>query len=53
MSFASHFSHLFPVHGDDKGVPTHEVPVPMVALVATAVSCGHDVTITSHTNFVV
>ena len=47
-SFGSVFEHLFPVHEDMNGVPTREVPAPMVALVATAVSWG--VTITSHAN---
>jgi len=37
-SFASRFGHLFPVHFGDNGQPSREVPVPMVALVATAVS---------------
>lgn len=50
--FASRFSHLFLVHDDDKGVPTRKVPVPMVTLVAMAVSCGHGVAITLHTNFI-
>ncbi|KAF8264343.1 hypothetical protein EI94DRAFT_1805985 [Lactarius quietus] len=36
MSFASQFGHLFPVHFGDNGRPSCEVPVPMVALVATA-----------------
>ncbi|KAI9445639.1 hypothetical protein BJY52DRAFT_1194228 [Lactarius psammicola] len=35
-SFASHFSNLFPVYKGPKGVSIREVPVPMVALVATA-----------------
>ncbi|KAF8260805.1 hypothetical protein EI94DRAFT_1833669 [Lactarius quietus] len=35
-SFASRFGHLFPVHFGDNGRPSREVPVPMVALVATA-----------------
>lgn len=39
-SFATRFEHLFPVHEDDNGVQTREVPEPMVALVATAVSWG-------------
>lgn len=38
MSFASQFGHLFPVHFADNGRPSREVPIPMVALVATAVS---------------
>ncbi|KAF8274730.1 hypothetical protein EI94DRAFT_1794037 [Lactarius quietus] len=29
------FSYMFPVHFNNNGQPTHEVPVPMVALVAT------------------
>jgi hypothetical protein len=37
-SFVSRFNHLFPVHQDSYCVLTHEVPVPMVALVVTAVS---------------
>lgn len=37
-SFASRFNHLFPVHQDNEGFSKREVPVPMVALVATAVS---------------
>ncbi|KAI9446051.1 hypothetical protein H4582DRAFT_2069399 [Lactarius indigo] len=35
-SFASRFAHLFPEHQGHDGVSTREVPVPMVALVATA-----------------
>ncbi|KAH8995562.1 hypothetical protein EDB86DRAFT_2829470 [Lactarius hatsudake] len=35
-SFASHFDHLFPVHQRLDGTSSREVPVPMVALVATA-----------------
>ncbi|KAF8258428.1 hypothetical protein EI94DRAFT_1835042 [Lactarius quietus] len=35
-SFASRFGHLFPVHFGDNGRPSRKVPVPMVALVATA-----------------
>ncbi|KAF8256616.1 hypothetical protein EI94DRAFT_1855748 [Lactarius quietus] len=35
MSFASWFSHMFPVHFGDNGSPSWEVPIPMVALVAT------------------
>ncbi|KAF8267786.1 hypothetical protein EI94DRAFT_1801196 [Lactarius quietus] len=34
--FASKFGHLFPVHFGDNGLLSHEVPVPMVALVVTA-----------------
>ena len=37
-SFVSRFGLLFPVHQNDNGEPTREVPEPMVALVATAVS---------------
>ena len=37
-SFASCFGHLFPVHQDRDCVLVREVPVPMVALVSTAVS---------------
>ena len=37
-SFAARFGHLFPVHQDCSNVLMREVPVPMVALVATAVS---------------
>ncbi|KAI9433408.1 hypothetical protein H4582DRAFT_2082328 [Lactarius indigo] len=39
-SFASHFEHLFPVHQGHDGILAHEVPVPMVALVATAWRTG-------------
>lgn len=39
MSFASQFDHLFPKHHGDDGKIRCEVPIPMVALVATAV--GH------------
>ncbi|KAI9443421.1 hypothetical protein H4582DRAFT_2054425 [Lactarius indigo] len=35
-SFASRFAHLFPEHQGHDGVSTREVPVPMVALVVTA-----------------
>ncbi|KAH9166781.1 hypothetical protein EDB89DRAFT_2075508 [Lactarius sanguifluus] len=35
-SFSSHFDHLFPVHQRLDGTSSREVPVPMVALVATA-----------------
>lgn len=37
-SFANRFKDLFPVHRGDNALFSHEVPVPMVALVATAVS---------------
>jgi Domain of unknown function (DUF6532) len=37
-SFTSRFGHMFPVHFGNNGRPSREVPVPMVALVATAVS---------------
>ena len=37
-SFANRFKDLFPVHRGDNALLSHEVPVPMVALVATAVS---------------
>ncbi|KAF8269012.1 hypothetical protein EI94DRAFT_1726289 [Lactarius quietus] len=36
MSFVTRFGHLFPVQFADNGCPRREVPVPMVALVATA-----------------
>ncbi|KAF8257671.1 hypothetical protein EI94DRAFT_1708743 [Lactarius quietus] len=36
VSFTSRFSHMFPVHFNNDGQPTRKVPVPMVALVATA-----------------
>ncbi|KAH9009006.1 hypothetical protein EDB83DRAFT_2531404 [Lactarius deliciosus] len=35
-SFASCYNHLFLVHQGHDGTPAHEVPAPMVALVATA-----------------
>ncbi|KAH8991903.1 hypothetical protein EDB86DRAFT_2830640 [Lactarius hatsudake] len=35
-SFVSCYNHLFPVHQGHNGTPAHEVPAPMVALVATA-----------------
>lgn len=41
-SFAARFSHLFPVFQDSDGKTNREVPIPMVALVATAVSPGLD-----------
>jgi hypothetical protein len=37
-SFSSRFHRLFPVFRDANAVWKHEVPIPMVALVATAVS---------------
>jgi hypothetical protein len=37
-SFSSRFHHLFPVFRDSDAVWKHEVPISMVALVATAVS---------------
>jgi hypothetical protein len=37
-SFASRFHHIFPVFRDSEAKPRYEVPIPMVALVATAVS---------------
>jgi Domain of unknown function (DUF6532) len=37
-SFAHRFNHRFLVRKDSNGVPMREVPIPMVALVATAVS---------------
>jgi hypothetical protein len=37
-SFAARFSHCFPTHPGHDGEPRNEVPVAMVALVATAVS---------------
>ncbi len=39
-AFATHFNHLFLTHlGPDRKM-RHELPVPMVALVATAISCS-------------
>ncbi|KAN0140200.1 hypothetical protein V8E53_002096 [Lactarius tabidus] len=35
-SFANKFRDLFPMHRSDNGQLSHEVPIPMVALVATA-----------------
>jgi len=37
-SFAVQFNHRFPTHPGHDGESHHEVPIPMVALVATAVS---------------
>jgi hypothetical protein len=37
-SFANQFRDLFPIHRGDNGQVSCEVPIPMVALVATAVS---------------
>ena len=37
-SFAARFEHLFPTYQGANGVVNREVPIPMVALVATAVS---------------
>jgi hypothetical protein len=37
-SFANRFKDLFPIHHGDDGKLRREVPIPMVALVATAVS---------------
>jgi len=37
-SLAAKYDHLFPIHEGDDGRPSREVPIPMVALVATAVS---------------
>ena len=37
-SFANCFRHIFPLNTTLDGVMTREVPIPMVALVATAVS---------------
>ena len=37
-SFAHRFDHLFPSHQHYNGMTMREVPIPMVALVATAVS---------------
>lgn len=34
------YDHLFPIHEGDDGMESQEVPIPMVALVATAVSLG-------------
>ena len=36
-SFASRFDSRFPTHEEVNGVKTREVPIPMLALVATAV----------------
>src|ERR1700761_2134398 len=36
-SFATRFKHLFPTYQGPDGMVSYEVPVPMVALVATAV----------------
>jgi Domain of unknown function (DUF6532) len=41
-SFALRFRELFPVHQGNDGMVLREVPVPMVALVATAVSATYD-----------
>jgi Domain of unknown function (DUF6532) len=38
MSLAVRFDHRFPTHPNSDGKSRNEVPVPMVALVATAVS---------------
>jgi hypothetical protein len=38
MSFANRFRSRFPVHQGNDGVVKREVPITMVALVATAVS---------------
>jgi hypothetical protein len=38
MSFASRFHRLFPVFRGSDAISRHEVPIAMVALVATAVS---------------
>ena len=37
-SFANGFHHIFPLYTGPDGVMSHKVPIPMVALVATAVS---------------
>ncbi len=37
-SFAHHFKRQFPTHESSNGELLREVPIPMVALVATAVS---------------
>jgi hypothetical protein len=37
VSFANEFKHIFPTSKDRNGVTVREVPVAMVALVATAV----------------
>jgi hypothetical protein len=37
-AFACRFQGWFPIHQGDDGVMHQEVPIPMVALVATAVS---------------
>jgi hypothetical protein len=38
MSFARKFRYLFPTYENREGQVSYEVPIPMVALVATAVS---------------
>jgi hypothetical protein len=38
MSFAARFNHRFPTHPGHNGESRNEVPIPMIALVATAVS---------------
>jgi len=37
-SFVKRFGHLFPISKDNDGLPSREVPISMLALVATAVS---------------
>jgi hypothetical protein len=37
-SFANQFRDLFPIHRGDNGQLSREVPIPMVALIATVVS---------------
>lgn len=37
-SYATKFGHLFPTYQGDDGEVSREVPIPMVSLVATAVS---------------
>jgi hypothetical protein len=49
-SFASRFASDFPFHKDACGVKVIEVPIPMVALVATAVRLSHTFR-DCHTNF--
>jgi hypothetical protein len=39
-AFATHFNHLFLTHLGPDGEMRRELPIPMVALVATAVSCS-------------
>jgi hypothetical protein len=48
-SFASEFKHHFLTSKDHNGVIIHKVPVPLVALVATAVRCHvHRPSVSTH-----